>query len=354
MKTINSALFCCSLFCLPVLGSEPPSINQKQPNDLEHIQYPHFYLGGRLGWSFFQDACSNDASDCNDDMVGGGFYIGYQFNHWFAIEGGITDYGEPNATYNLATVSADVYGKELSGKFSYPLSSEFTLFSRLGGSYLDVKKVSSWAGKQNNSNWNALASIGVDYSLSPDWSLRAEYQFIDGIGGSDTLKSDLHFTSIGFTYRFGQKTPPELVATVLEDSGPASSQLVKPTATPKPIILGSDGLFDIDSHHLKYTPELTALAEKLTHYSHGLIYITGYTDSSGSKVYNQRLSEQRAIAISEYFKRMGIEQQRLNINAKGEGSPVADNKTVEGRKENRRVEIRFEVPASEENNEGQQ
>ncbi|MGI9920660.1 OmpA family protein, partial [Vibrio owensii] len=59
--------------------------------------------------------------------------------------------------------------------------------------------------------------------------------------------------------------------------------------------------------------------------------------------YNQRLSEQRAQAVAEYFKRMGVAESRLIVEGKGENSPVANNETKEGRAQNRRVEIHFET-----------
>jgi OOP family OmpA-OmpF porin len=344
MKVITTAILFCSLLSLTALGAEKAVLaSQKQSSDLKHVQSSHIYVGGRLGWGYFQDSCSRNANSCDDVTLGGGIYIGYQLNYWFALEGGFTYYGKPDASYSEGKVSADTYGAELTGKFSYPLSSEWSLFSRLGAVYQDIEKKSSWDGKQDSQSWNALAAVGLNYHLSPDWSLRAEYQFIDGIGDNNILKSDLHFTSLGVTYHFGQKS--HSVEPVPNPQLELETVTSIPSSEPKvePIVLGSDGLFDIDSAQLKYTPELTALAQALTRYPHGQIHITGYTDNTGSEAHNQHLSEQRAISVSEYFKRMGINEERLLIIGKGESSPIADNNTQEGRQNNRRVEVRFEL-----------
>nr|WP_176453704.1 hypothetical protein [Vibrio parahaemolyticus]BAX57065.1 outer membrane protein A [Vibrio parahaemolyticus] len=49
--------------------------------------------------------------------------------------------------------------------------------------------------------------FGVSYRISQRWSLRGEYQFIDGIGDGEVDQADQHFTSVGLTYHFGQATP---------------------------------------------------------------------------------------------------------------------------------------------------
>jgi len=72
------------------------------------------------------------------------------------------------------------------------------------------------------------------------------------------------------------------------------------------------------------------------------ISIEGHTDSRGSDKYNQALSERRAAAVKEYLLKHGmIDTHKDNIATKGHGEskPIADNKTDNGRFENRRVEV---------------
>ena len=70
-----------------------------------------------------------------------------------------------------------------------------------------------------------------------------------------------------------------------------------------------------------------------------LIEIQGHTDSTGSNEFNQRLSEQRAAAVSQYFSSNGVNPVRLASYGHGENYPVASNDTDYGRQQNRRVEI---------------
>ena len=68
--------------------------------------------------------------------------------------------------------------------------------------------------------------------------------------------------------------------------------------------------------------------------------ITGHTDSVGSDAYNQKLSERRANAVANYLIDAGVPSSIIvGVQGLGESQPVADNKTREGRAENRRVEI---------------
>lgn len=67
--------------------------------------------------------------------------------------------------------------------------------------------------------------------------------------------------------------------------------------------------------------------------------VRGHTDSSGGKEYNQKLSERRADAVTEYMIKQGISPERLKSIGFGEEKPIADNKTAAGRKKNRRTEF---------------
>ena len=69
------------------------------------------------------------------------------------------------------------------------------------------------------------------------------------------------------------------------------------------------------------------------------IAVVGHTDSSGAASYNQGLSERRAASVRDYMVSQGVDAGLITSSGMGEESPVADNKTREGRKLNRRVEV---------------
>lgn len=69
------------------------------------------------------------------------------------------------------------------------------------------------------------------------------------------------------------------------------------------------------------------------------VSVEGHTDSVGSDVYNQGLSERRARSVFDYLTSKGIDSSRLTTVGYGEDRPIASNDTEEGRAENRRVDL---------------
>ena len=74
------------------------------------------------------------------------------------------------------------------------------------------------------------------------------------------------------------------------------------------------------------------------------ITVEGHTDSQGQAAHNQELSQKRAEAVATYLRSRGIAPDRVTAVGKGPDKPIADNKTIEGRAQNRRVEIIVEPP----------
>jgi outer membrane protein OmpA-like peptidoglycan-associated protein len=102
--------------------------------------------------------------------------------------------------------------------------------------------------------------------------------------------------------------------------------------------------FDFDSYEL--TPEakeaLDQLASQIKDRDNFILEIQGFADWIGSDAYNNQLTQRRANAVRRYIaEQHDIALFRMHILGFGKIRPVADNKTPEGRAENRRVEIRL-------------
>jgi outer membrane protein OmpA-like peptidoglycan-associated protein len=69
------------------------------------------------------------------------------------------------------------------------------------------------------------------------------------------------------------------------------------------------------------------------------IVVEGHTDSRGSDMYNEALSQRRAEAVRDYLASKGVPMERMRADGKGESFPLATNDTATGRANNRRVEI---------------
>jgi outer membrane protein OmpA-like peptidoglycan-associated protein len=67
--------------------------------------------------------------------------------------------------------------------------------------------------------------------------------------------------------------------------------------------------------------------------------IQGHTDATGSPEVNQRLGQLRADAVRQHLARAGMPVLRMATISYGESAPMADNKTADGRSQNRRVQL---------------
>ena len=105
----------------------------------------------------------------------------------------------------------------------------------------------------------------------------------------------------------------------------------------------NDVKFGFDKHALSDAAKaaLDAFAAKVKAENKNVyIEIQGHTDSVGSEEYNLKLGQQRADAVLRYLSMQhGFPLFRMNATSYGEYKPVADNKTREGREQNRRVTL---------------
>ncbi len=69
------------------------------------------------------------------------------------------------------------------------------------------------------------------------------------------------------------------------------------------------------------------------------VVIEGYTDSRGSQATNLDLSQRRAESVRSYLVSRGFPSEKISARGMGPDRPIADNSSVEGRANNRRVEI---------------
>lgn len=100
--------------------------------------------------------------------------------------------------------------------------------------------------------------------------------------------------------------------------------------------------FDFDSSTIKpeSEPTLKAIAEMLKARPRLGVYIMGHTDMEGNLDYNMTLSKKRAEAVVQALvQKYSVGSNRLQAQGVGPLCPVSTNRTEEGRKLNRRVEI---------------
>jgi outer membrane protein OmpA-like peptidoglycan-associated protein len=86
--------------------------------------------------------------------------------------------------------------------------------------------------------------------------------------------------------------------------------------------------------------ELNNIAAILTNCPTVHMIVAGHTDNVGNADANLRLSRSRANGVVNLLVNQGISPDRLTAEGYGEGNPVADNSTADGRAQNRRVAMR--------------
>jgi outer membrane protein OmpA-like peptidoglycan-associated protein len=88
------------------------------------------------------------------------------------------------------------------------------------------------------------------------------------------------------------------------------------------------------------------MANVFEQYPNTTIAVEGFTDSTGSAAYNERLSERRAASVASYIESLGVRSARVDTIGYGESRPRATNSTASGRQLNRRVEIHIRANAA--------
>jgi len=88
-------------------------------------------------------------------------------------------------------------------------------------------------------------------------------------------------------------------------------------------------------------PVLNDIVAIILQYPKSNFSVQGHTDSIGTKVFNQGLSERRANAVVDYLSSRNVSSSRLSASGLGEAMPIDTNINSAGRANNRRVEIVF-------------
>ena len=106
--------------------------------------------------------------------------------------------------------------------------------------------------------------------------------------------------------------------------------------------LPASGTFDVGSSEIK-PQALSTVAEiglTLKKFNRGLVDVLGHTDSTGTAVSNQALSQKRAESVAKQLRARGVSAARIATRGYAASHPISDNVTEAGRALNRRVEIK--------------
>ncbi len=278
---------------------------------------------------------------------------------------------------------------ETAAEDGFALKTRYNLWDQhdVAAAYLMAGVVKGKVNYEFTDDYNATGitvGAGVFYPLT-DW-LRLRAEASQHFYNKDSVKDFQVFLGVNFIWggRHTERTMPVATTTlaisntslptmnavgftqaaVIEkpkdsDGDGVFDALDKCPATPAGIIVNADGCgglsekvsikldirFDAGKADIKanFAPELAKVADFLRKYPNAKAVIEGHTDSSGNEERNQILSQRRANSVmAAIVKDFGIAADRVSAVGYGADRPIADNKSKEGRAQNRRVTAEIE------------
>jgi len=256
-----------------------------------------------------------------------------------------------------AKVQPSTYNKAAMNNAVDAIGTKFDIFNRktpMGNGLMDLDPVlSGLTGKtaliiftDGNSN------IGAD-PVAQSKALYAKYgdrlcihivSFADEARGQMIIDQIRALSSCTVVADYASLTAPGGMDKFVKDVFYAEVADAAPAPAPAPVAIPSISFnlhFGFDKFQI--TEEMVPVLEEakaiLDEYPAASFEVAGHTDSTGTEVYNQGLSERRAASVRNWLTAHGIDGKRLEAKGYGELSPKYDNATSEGRKLNRRVDI---------------
>lgn len=316
-----------------------------------------WYVGGRIGathYSDFEQSQSGRENKDNDD-IGGGLFLGFNINDWFAIETGYTYLGEFEIGDNASVIN---HAGEVVGKFTWEATEDFDVFAK-AGIYGYQAKGNDDISELRKKGLDGTLGLGAEYHFTEDFSARLEYQFYNELAiqeNNNEITWDAHLLALGLVYSWGkpeaiviQDAPvtqavevEEVVEEIMEEKIEPVVVVVEEKKAIEVENATAEIYFDTKSNSIsaESIAQLQPIINHLSDHPSATIIAVGHTDSRGSEASNQKLSERRAEALSNFLvEEYSIDPARISYSGEGEHSPIADNETKEGQAKNRRVSV---------------
>ena len=300
---------------------------------------------GLLGAGLRTTSMSLDESDTAFKVFGG-----YQFNRYFAVEGGYFDLGKfgfTSTTLPAGTLQGQIklrgFNVDLVG--TLPVSERFSVIGRVGVQHARASDSFSGTGavqvlgpNPSKRDTNYKVGLGLQYEVNPSFLVRAEaerYRIDDAVGN----RGDINMYSVSLVFPFGRAPAPAPRAMPVSTYVAPAPMAEAPRPMPPPVAprqsasFSADSLFAFDAATLR--PEgrsaLDGFMAQLGGLQFDTIGIEGHTDRLGGAAYNQRLSLRRAEAVKEYFVVQGrVAPAKLRVSGKGETAPVTRPEDCKG------------------------
>jgi OOP family OmpA-OmpF porin len=385
----NAGVFLCALL-------SQFSVTAAIAEQVDEDKQRSWYLGAGFGITEL-DPDTNDTGYSVSDERDTGFKLfgGYDYSETLTFEGFYTDMGsaqltspfpsQPDGTVDYSTLGASVLWYFWRNGENKDIDGRKGLQAYLHGGLSFLNNSSSVEYSQDNSV-QIQYGAGLEYGLDNDIALRA---------GLDLYDKDAGMFFVGVLKRFGVKSKRKVVSEPESVIEPVVEPVAEVVATQVVVLPQVVVSYDVDSDNDGVIDRLDDCADSPTGFSVdekgcsiiefkfggvnfepksfdlteqsklildeaaitinaspeiSKIEVQAHTDYKGSGEANLKLSEKRASSVRDYLVSRGVSENRLVAKGYGESLPIADNKTVEGRAKNRRVELKIisdEPPVTE-------
>ena len=244
----------------------------------------------------------------------GELFLGYQFNSRWAADLSVGTDLSNNVDTNVFAING----------YRMFTDNSWRPYISFGGSSFGISDAVKDRTQQ------LQAGIGVSGELTEKLELRAGFQRSFTLS-DPSYDDDSFMLSLNWHFR-----KPKAVAAAQPAPQPESVPKKKEVVDTYELKV----LFDFDKATIKtsYKPQFDEIAAIMQDNPDISMTVEGHTDWTGTEAYNQGLSERRAEAVKQKFiADYGISPDRITAVGYGETRPVADNKTREGRQQNRRA-----------------
>lgn len=322
------------------------------------------YVGGQIDMSYQRDADSTVSGVTNEINHGNGWGIsgeaGYSWGNGLRLGGELvyrdaevdsvsgTNSGAGGGAIHNKAVMANVY-------YDLDTGTRFTPYVGVGvgGSLVDADTVRTINGTTIDDSSFELAYqgiLGTSVDLDGSWDFTVDYRYFatpdvkfKTVSGDAETENSSHNLMMGLRYVFEvdrDVAPAPMAAPVPPAPKPVVMPKVKaPYVAPVPqsyIVF-----FDFDKTQL--TPEakriVAAAAQDYNSGRYVRLVVTGHTDTMGTSLYNQRLSERRARTVKAEFARLGVTEAQVAASGYGKRSLMVPTADSVREAQNRRAEI---------------